>query len=145
MIGIIIAHSITLYINIKFVKNFMEKINIYFNYYKNDYIYAISMLMLQILIFLGLTIITIFTYFFKKSDINNNENLSKNMNKIKMILLMNKKMIEVKKKDYAFIVILIKQKLYYINACIDAVVNNAILNLKILQMILKYVQSVKVI
>ena len=67
------------------------------------------------------------------------------MNKIKMILLMNKKMMEVIKKDYAFIVILIKQKLYYIHAYIDAVVNNAILNLKILQMILKYVQSVKVI
>ena len=54
----------------------MEKINIYLNYYKNDYIYAISMLILQILIFIGLTIITIFTYFFKKRDRNNTGNFT---------------------------------------------------------------------
>ena len=74
IIGSITVYSISLYINIKYVKNFMEKINIYFHYHKNDYIFSISILIFQIIIFVTLVFITIFTYYIKKICINNSGN-----------------------------------------------------------------------
>ena len=80
IIGIIKIYYISLNINIKYVKNFMDKINIYFQYHKNDYFYSISIFINQILIFISLLIIIIFTYCFKKSDISNNDDLEQENN-----------------------------------------------------------------
>ena len=64
--GINIIYFISLYINIKYVKNFMEKITPNFQNYKNNYVYSISIFINEVIIFFSLLTITIFTFCFKE-------------------------------------------------------------------------------
>ena len=61
-----IIYFISLYINIKYVKNFMEKITPNFQNYKNNYVYSISIFINEVIIFFSLLTITIFTFCFKE-------------------------------------------------------------------------------
>ena len=62
---IIIIYSISLYINIKYITNFMDKINEDFQSNKNNYISSISIFINEFLRFLYLLLLTIYTYWFK--------------------------------------------------------------------------------